>query len=800
MAFPSSPVNLQQATVNNIIYVYDSAKSAWTKLSTVGNTVVANSYIITGNAQATSTVTGAVQITGGASINTGNLYIGGSGGNAIVASGNIYSQVIWIDDGIRWTGNGNVFASGVGGAFTANTAPPISGNVPGDHWYNVTSDILYEYIADGVDTYWVDIQSLGQIGNIVTIASSTLQGNIVPGLNRVYSIGNTTGYLRNVYSSNVFANTVTLSNVIAANSNVIISSNLIPGANVTYNLGSSKNRFKDLYLSGSTIYLGGATLGTDGANLTITNPQGGSFSVTGSVSGAADSSFGNITAAGNITTANLSVGGNVTITGSARRILGDFSNSTIADRVLFQSSSTNSQTRVGVIPNGTSTTGIIEAFNSSDTTNASIFSLASIAAEARLSAGIAGTGTYQPITFYTSGSERIRIDTDGGVGIGRTAEATYQLDIANPSTASGADTFVRVKSLATDGDGDAELILDAGGSGEATVRFYENGVSRGYIASFGATDYLIISNQIAGGDLIFLGAETAANDTYSLRYRRDSGEAPVTGITGTITSSATISTITGLSTTTGLYVGMVLTKTAGTGELGTQACIQSIDSATQITVTNGFAAMTAGSITFTATPNPVTITAFSESAGTWAVDQDFARFAFGSADSSGAGDGGIKASINAYVYDTAGTGAGLDFYISSNGTTLEKGIRLDQNANLQFNSGYGSVATAYGCRAWVNFDGTGALSTNQTIRASGGVTSVAKGGTAGYYTVNLSFTMPDINYAVAVSCNPNGYGGAYGGSGATAAGTNTATAVRIEVRDNANAAQNSNWIMVSVFR
>jgi hypothetical protein len=35
-------------------------------------------------------------------------------------------------------------------------------------------------------------------------------------------------------------------------------------------------------------------------------------------------------------------------------------------------------------------------------------------------------------------------------------------------------------------------------------------------------------------------------------------------------------------------------------------------------------------------------------------------------------------------------------------TTLTGGVVGD----LKFNSGYGSIATAYGCRAWVNFDGT----------------------------------------------------------------------------------------------
>jgi len=65
---------------------------------------------------------------------------------------------------------------------------------------------------------------------------------------------------------------------------------------------------------------------------------------------------------------------------------------------------------------------------------------------------------------------------------------------------------------------------------------------------------------------------------------------------------------------------------------------------------------------------------------------------------------------------------------------------------FQFNSGYGSVATAYGCRAWVNFNGTGTVA----IRASGNVTSITDNGT-GIYTVNFTNAMPDANYAIMVS-------------------------------------------------
>ena len=68
-------------------------------------------------------------------------------------------------------------------------------------------------------------------------------------------------------------------------------------------------------------------------------------------------------------------------------------------------------------------------------------------------------------------------------------------------------------------------------------------------------------------------------------------------------------------------------------------------------------------------------------------------------------------------------------------------MRIDTSGNLQFNSGYGSVATAYGCRAWVNFNGTGTIA----IRASGNVSSLTDNGT-GDYTVNFTNAMPDVNY------------------------------------------------------
>lgn len=71
---------------------------------------------------------------------------------------------------------------------------------------------------------------------------------------------------------------------------------------------------------------------------------------------------------------------------------------------------------------------------------------------------------------------------------------------------------------------------------------------------------------------------------------------------------------------------------------------------------------------------------------------------------------------------------------------------FDASGNFKFNSGYGSVATAYGCRAWVNFNGQGTVS----IRSSANVSSITDNGT-GDYTVNFATAMPDANYAFALA-------------------------------------------------
>jgi hypothetical protein len=71
---------------------------------------------------------------------------------------------------------------------------------------------------------------------------------------------------------------------------------------------------------------------------------------------------------------------------------------------------------------------------------------------------------------------------------------------------------------------------------------------------------------------------------------------------------------------------------------------------------------------------------------------------------------------------------------------------IDSSGNLKFNSGFGSVGTAYGVRAWVNFNGTGTIA----IRGSANVSSLTDNGT-GNHTVTFTTAMSDANYAVGMS-------------------------------------------------
>jgi len=102
---------------------------------------------------------------------------------------------------------------------------------------------------------------------------------------------------------------------------------------------------------------------------------------------------------------------------------------------------------------------------------------------------------------------------------------------------------------------------------------------------------------------------------------------------------------------------------------------------------------------------------------------------------------GYASTLNSDLDINVTQNANIDFL-----TNNTRQMSLTSAGLFQFNSGYGSVATAYGCRAWVNFNGTSTVA----IRASGNVSSITDNGT-GDYTVNFTTAMPDANYSATIT-------------------------------------------------
>jgi hypothetical protein len=153
----------------------------------------------------------------------------------------------------------------------------------------------------------------------------------------------------------------------------------------------------------------------------------------------------------------------------------------------------------------------------------------------------------------------------------------------------------------------------------------------------------------------------------------------------------------------------------------------------------------------------------------------------------------INASTSTGLVQSADTSGIIT--LQNNGTNA---VTVD-NGNLQFNSGYGSVATAYGCRAWVNFNGIGTVA----IRGSGNVSSVTDAGT-GSYIVNLTTAMPDVNYCATSMAQRDNDGSSDNRltvvSISDVTANNTSSTLRLVVTY-ANASQvDASWINVAFFR
>lgn len=229
-----------------------------------------------------------------------NVYIGSPGqNNQLVVSGNINTPAnIVVNNFVIIDSNGNIVTSrlqdsGVtaGTYGNASAVPVITVDEKGrvtnvsttavagvsNLTYDNTTSNLTISTSAGTE-FTVDL-GVGSEDSPV-FANTTITGNLfAESANANTIITDGTAYLYNISSTGLA--TLTSVNVLGsvdvtgnlATNNLIIDSfisgNLVPDANVAYNLGTSSARWKDLYLSGSSIYLGDIVLSTNTAGLTV---------------------------------------------------------------------------------------------------------------------------------------------------------------------------------------------------------------------------------------------------------------------------------------------------------------------------------------------------------------------------------------------------------------------------------------------------------------------------------------------------------------------------------------------------
>jgi hypothetical protein len=384
----------------------------------------------------------------------------------------------WGIAGATYGTSGQVFTSGGASAapsWTTLSATSLTGVLPvANGGTNISSytigDLLY---ADGTTSLakLADVAtgnalisggigvapSYGKIGLSTHVSGTLPIGNGGTGVtgtptNGQLLIGNGTGYsLATLTASTGISVTDGSGSITIANSGV---TSLTAGTNITVSAATGGvtigTTATPTWTSETVPLISGGT--TASSTLTLQSTSGAGTSDAIIFRTASQSERMRIDTSGNVSIAS----GNLTFSATGQRITGDFSNATVANRVMFQTSTANAGTTVGIIPNGTSNASLLELYGSStDQANTSYgrLALALSSAEFAIASNIRGTGTYLPMTFYTGGSERMRVDTSGNVGVG-TSSPSYKLDVSATGNISG--------QFKTSGSINALYLADAG--------------------------------------------------------------------------------------------------------------------------------------------------------------------------------------------------------------------------------------------------------------------------------------------------------------------------------------------------
>lgn len=242
-----------------------------------------------------------------------------------------------------------------------------------------------------------------------------------------------------------------------------------------------------------------------------------------------------------------SISGDVTFTGIGARIKGDFSNATVSSRAMFQTSTTNGTTQVGILPNGTSVNAQLHLFGASDPTNAPYGGLVINSTAIRVLSAALGSGTALPLTFYMGSTEYGRLSTGGNWLLGTTTD-----DGVNKLQVSGTVSATRHTTPATAG----------------TTPTYGSDLLAGIGAFTDATGWTLGSGwSITGGQAVYTSGGGTLSATiavvsgtkYQIDWTHVSGSYTITATIGAVSiSSGVDSTVRSLTLTAGATGSLTL--------------------------------------------------------------------------------------------------------------------------------------------------------------------------------------------------------------------------------------------------